>query len=234
MHIKAFLSNCCTIDEGPLDSYVDVMAPSLINRKFRYTYSNVTLKLIIINVLVFFLMQLNQGMYGYVALVPRLVFHRYWFWQLFTYMFVHANFNHILFNMLGLFIFGTPVERQLGSREFLLFYLLIGFLSGLFSFIVYVFSATNVILMGASGAIYAVLFAFAVLYPHARIFVFGILPIRAPLLVGIYTLMEVFNQLTGSGGGVAHLTHLAGFGFAYLYFIIRLRIHPFDQFRRGF
>jgi membrane associated rhomboid family serine protease len=63
--------------------------------------------------------------------------------------------------------------------------------------------------------------------------VFGIIPVQAPLLIGIYTVMELFNQVSGTSGGVAHLTHLAGFGFAYLYFIFRLRINPLDEWRRN-
>jgi membrane associated rhomboid family serine protease len=148
-------------------------------------------------------------------------------------MFVHADFTHILFNMLGLFMFGTPVERRLGSKEFLLFYLLTGTLSGIFSLISYLLAGTNVILVGASGAIYAVLFAFAVLYPYARVFVFGIFPLRAPVLVILYTGIEMVNQVFGSTRCVAHLTHLAGFGIAFLYFIFRLRINPLDEWRRN-
>lgn len=209
------------------------MKDSLLNRKFRYTYENVTLKLIIANVLVYMLMMVVPKAYGVLALVPGYVLYKYWYWQFLTYMFVHANFTHILFNMLGLFMFGTAVERRIGSKEFLCFYLLTGTLSGVFSYVSYLIAGTNVVLVGASGAIYAVLLAFAVLYPSARILVFGIIPVQAPLLIGIYTVMELFNQVSGTSGGVAHLTHLAGFGFAYLYFIFRLRINPLDEWRRN-
>jgi membrane associated rhomboid family serine protease len=225
--------NSCTIDELSYDSYVSFMKYTMLNRKFRYSYTNVALKLIIANAVIFFLTQLMPQLYAYLAMVPVYTIYRYWYWQVFTYMFVHADFTHILFNMFGLFMFGMPVERRIGSKEFLLFYLLTGTLSGIFSLLSYYLSGTNVILVGASGAIYAVLFAFAVLYPSARIFVFGILPIRAPVLVVLYTLLEVFNQVGGSTRGVAHLTHLAGFGFAFLYFIIRMRINPIDEWRRN-
>ena len=209
------------------------MANTVLNKKFRYTYTNVTLKLIIINAVVFVLTMLIPRFYGYVAMVPAFIVYRHWYWQVLTYMFVHGSFTHLLFNMLGLFIFGTPVERRIGSHEFLLFYLLTGMLSGIFSLISYVLAGTNIILVGASGAIYAILLAFAVLYPTARIFIFGILPVRAPILVVGYTLLEIFNQITGSSQGVAHLTHLAGFAFAYLYFLFRLRINPIDEWRRN-
>ena len=154
-------------------------------------------------------------------------------WTLITYMFTHKDILHILFNMLGLFMFGSAVERRIGSKEFLLFYLLTGTLSGIFSYFSYYLTGTNVILVGASGAVYAVLFAYAVLYPYARILVFWFFPMRAPVLVALYTAIELFNQVFGVSGGIAHLTHLAGFGFAYLYFIIRLKIKPLDEWRRA-
>lgn len=209
------------------------MANTILNKKFRYTYTNVTLKLIIINAAVFLLTMLVPRSYGYLAMVPVYIVYRHWYWQVLTYMFVHGGFTHLLFNMLGLFIFGTPVERRIGSKEFLLFYLLTGVLSGVFSLISYVLAGTNVVLVGASGAIYAILLAFAVLYPTARVFIFGILPVRAPVLVIGYTVLEIFNQITGSSQGVAHLTHLAGFAFAYLYFLFRLRINPIQEWRRN-
>lgn len=209
------------------------MANTILNKKFRYTYTNITLKLIIINVAVFLLTMLVPRSYGYLAMVPVYIIYRHWYWQVLTYMFVHGGFTHLLFNMLGLFIFGTPVERRIGSKEFLLFYLLTGVLSGVFSLISYVLAGTNVVLVGASGAIYAILLAFAVLYPTARVFIFGILPVRAPVLVIGYTVLEIFNQITGSSQGVAHLTHLAGFAFAYLYFLFRLRINPIQEWRRN-
>ena len=150
-------------------------------------------------------------------------------WQFMTYMFVHSGITHIVFNMLGLFFFGQAVERQMGSREFLLFYLLTGTLAGIFSFAVYFFTGSNVILLGASGAVYAVLFAYAVYFPDSRIFILGIIPIKAKTLVLIYTAIELFSQFGSYRSGVAHLTHLAGFGFAFLYFIVRLGINPIDE-----
>jgi membrane associated rhomboid family serine protease len=86
--------------------------------------------------------------------------------------------------------------------------------------------------VGASGAIYAVLLAYSVLYPTSVIFLFGILPVRAPYLVIGYALIELFNQVFGRVGGVAHLTHLAGLAIAYLYFVVRLRISPYKEWKR--
>ena len=168
----------------------------------------------------------------YTAMIPGLVLERFYIWQFITYMFTHGGLTHILFNMLGLFFFGMQVERRVGSHEFLLFYLLTGTLAGILSFIIYYFTGSyNVILLGASGAVFAVLFAFAVYFPNAQIYIMGIFPVKAPLLVIGYTVIELFSQMTSARLGVAHLTHLAGFGFAYLYFILRLGINPIDSFK---
>jgi membrane associated rhomboid family serine protease len=152
------------------------------------------------------------------------------FWQLITYMFVHANFSHILFNMLGLFFFGVQVERRMGSSEFLLFYLLTGFMAGLFSLLVFYLTGSVIILLGASGAVFAVLLAFATFFPDANIYIFGLIPVRAPLLVTGYAVIELVSQFLSVRSGVAHLTHLAGFGFAFLYFLIRFEINPIKVF----
>jgi len=208
------------------------MKDSILNRRMRYTYTHVTETLIIINVLVFLLTEFiyPKSVY-YLAMIPSFVLHGY-VWQLFTYMFVHGGFSHILFNMLGLYIFGSMVERRIGSKEFLLFYLLTGTLSGVFSFVAYLLAGTNVVLLGASGALYAVMLLFSVLYPYAVVYVFGVLPIRAPLLVVIYFLFELFSQMSGANGGVSHLTHLGGLLFAYIYCLVRLRLNPLQEWRR--
>lgn len=209
------------------------MNRSFLQRQLPYTFNNMTLKLIIINVAVFLLSSASRDILIYGSMIPAFVLQKHYYWQFITYMFVHGSMTHLLFNMLGLFFFGSQVEKRIGSWEFLLFYLLIGTLAGIFSYLVYIWTGTYVVvLMGASGAVFGVLLAFAVFFPFARIFVFGILPIQAPVLVVIYTVIEVFSQLTGTNSGVAHLTHLAGFGFAYLYIFVRMRINPIEVWRR--
>ena len=209
------------------------MNTSILRKKFPYTFNNMTLILIGINVVLFFLSSSNSNMIYYGSLIPIFVIREHYYWQFITYMFFHSSMTHLLFNMLGLFFFGSQVEKRIGSWEFLLFYLLTGLLAGIFSFAVYVWTGNYVvILLGASGAVYAVLLAFAVFFPFARIYVFGIIPVQAPLLVVIYTVIEVFSQVSGRNSNVAHLTHLAGFGFAYLYILIRMGINPFEVWKR--
>jgi membrane associated rhomboid family serine protease len=136
--------------------------------------------------------------------------------------------------MLALFIFGIQVEREMGSREFLLFYFITGTLAGVFSFCAYYLTGSfTVILMGASGAIFAVELAFAVFFPRSIIYIWGILPLRAPVMVLGFTALELFFTVTGNNSGVAHLTHLAGFGFGWLYLVIRLGINPWKRLRYG-
>jgi membrane associated rhomboid family serine protease len=199
---------------------------NLMKRPLPYRFYNLTLVLIVLNVAVFLINNLFRNTLGYLALTPRYVLAYHAYWQLLTYMFVHGSFGHILLNMIILFIFGVPLEQKLGSYEFLLYYLIAGIGAGLVSL------TMNASVVGASGAIFALLLAFATLFPDSRIFVFGILPLRAPVAVLLFAGLELFYQLTGVRGGVAHLTHLAGLLFGYLYFIVRLGINPIQVFLR--
>ena len=208
---------------------------NIIRRPFRYQNNGAVYWLIGINILVFLAMY-SLHLYQltvYLSMIPGLVL-KGWVWTFVTYMFVHDpnSITHILFNMLALLIFGIQVERYMGSREFLLFYFLTGTLAGVFSFCVYYLTgAYGVILMGASGAIFAVQLAYAVFYPDSIIYLWGILPLRAPVMVLGFTALELFSSVFGLNSGVAHLTHLAGFGFAWLYFLIRLGMNPWNRLR---
>jgi len=197
-----------------------------------FKYYNVTLILIGINVAAFFISYyIAPTIYSYIGMNPALVVAWNWWWQVFTYMFAHASIWHLLFNMLGLFFFGIQLERRIGSNEFLLFYLLSGTLAGLFSLLVYwATGAYHVWLVGASGAVFAVLLAYATYYPRSTILIFGIIPVKAPVLIVGYAAIEIFSMFSRNQGNVAHLTHLAGFGFAFLYLLIRLRINPVREF----
>jgi membrane associated rhomboid family serine protease len=133
----------------------------IIRKPFKYSNDGLVYWLIGINVLIFAAMQLLGRDFWIFAvqrmsMIPILVRSGN-IWTFVTYMFIHYDFRHILFNMLGLFIFGLHVERQMGSREFLLYYLLTGALAGVFSFAVYYVTRNYLAtLMGASGALFAV------------------------------------------------------------------------------
>jgi membrane associated rhomboid family serine protease len=206
--------------------------PQLLRKPFRYTFSNATLIIAGVNLLVYLAVRLNPILARYLALNPDLVVGSGMFWQVFTYQFVHDGFSHILFNMLGLLVFGMAVERRLGSREFCLLYLLCGTLSGVISLAIYVLTNTwYVFLMGASGAVFSLLLAYAVLFPKSQLLIWGIIPVPAPLLVIGYAGIEIFDLLTGANSGVAHGTHLAGFAVAWVYFLVRFNINPIKVWR---
>jgi len=161
------------------------------------------------------------------SMIPQAVLKNGAIWTFVTYMFMHGSYTHILFNMLGLFIFGIHVERQMGSKEFLLYYFVTGSLAGVLSFAVYCFTGTFIVsLVGASGALYAVQLAYAVFFPNSVVYIWGIIPLRAPIMVLGFTALSLFFVITGGGGKVAHLTHLAGFAFGWIYFMVRFGVSP--------
>ena len=210
---------------------------NIIRRPFRYRNDNVVFILIGLNILVYLaeMFLRNLPVISRLSMIPLAIIQRGWIWQFVTYMFVHdpRSIGHLLFNMFALFIFGRQVEWKMGSREFLLYYLLTGILAGFFSFLVYVFTGNMLIfLMGASGAVFAVQLAFAAYFPNSIIYLWGLLPLRAPVMVLGFTAVELIFMLTGRGGNVAHATHLAGFGFGWLYFLVRFGINPWRAMRR--
>lgn len=172
-------------------------------------------RLILANVAVFVLETQYPTLINYLQLSrPSLVLAP---WTLVTYMFTHAGFEHILWNMLGLFFLGPRVEMRLGGPRFLGLYFTGGLAGGLMSLAV----APNPI-VGASAAIFAVYLAYAMFWPHDRLLIWGIIPVPAIVLVGILTLISILGG-TGIGHiepGVAHWGHLGGFVGGYLYLLV--------------
>ena len=203
----------------------------ILRRPFPYVYRRYALFIVLINFCIFGLQFLYPELYktvlAYSVMRPYTVSEYHMYWQFVTYMFMHYDFRHVLFNMIALLIFGSRFEKAVGSREFLLFYFLCGALSGFFSFLVYKFTGqNNVYLLGASGAVYALLFAYAVVFPRSVFLLWWVVPVPAPVMVFIYALIEFGSQFFGRNSGVAHLTHLFGFLAAWLYFVLRMGIHP--------
>jgi membrane associated rhomboid family serine protease len=206
---------------------------SFLRKPFHYEFWNAALILIGANLAVFLLTAMYPELSRYLSLNPLFMTQGGMYWQPFTYQFVHSGFSHLLSNMLGLAFFGLAVERRIGSKEFLLLYLLSGTLCGILSFLIYIATgAWYVFLMGASGAVFAILLAYAVLYPDSVIFIWGIVPIPAPLLVIGYAGIEVFDMLTGTNSGIAHGTHLIGFAVAWAYFLVRFSVNPMKVWSR--
>ena len=205
---------------------------SFLRKKFSYSYFYVTFIMVAINVAVFLLAQ-RSNIASLFSLNLYSVIDRWQLWRLVTYMFTQYNFSHLFWNMFGILMFGVTVEKAVGSKEFLMFYLVTGILGGLFSLIVYALSGNPFVnLIGASGVLYAILFAYAVIFPKSRIFIRGIIPVRAPILVLIYAVIEFVTSFD-YGSHIAHYTHLFGFVAAGLYFVIRFGVHPFKVWKRS-
>ena len=185
--------------------------------------------LIVANVAIYFL-QLLTVRFGdpitrIFALRPDFIIHNFGIWQLGTYLFLHSvkSFFHILFNMFTLWMFGCEVERSLGSKKFFEYYMLTGIGAGLFHLL---FSwGSPIPVIGASGAIYGVLVAFAVLFPDrvVTLLLFFVFPVslKAKYLVGIFVGISIFSGIQGQIFGVSdHVAHLAHLGGALVGFVL--------------
>lgn len=203
--------------------------PNILHKKFSYSFNYATLVIAALNVAAFILTgsgrNLNaQYLFG---LQPILFLRGHYYWQLFTYMFMHGSWSHLVSNMIGLLFFGVYVEKQVGSKEFWLFYVLCGILCGAASLAIYAVGGYwQIVLVGASGAVYAVLLLFAVIFPRSTVFILGLVPVPAPLLIALYAGIAVFDQVFGMNQGVAHLTHLSGFAAAWLFCLVRYGVNP--------
>ena len=180
------------------------------------------LRLLIANVVVYFLQQTIPGLTQSLWFLPSAILSRPW--TIVTYMFLHAGISHILFNMLSLYFFGSRVEQRLGPERFFALYFLSGIGGALLSF---VFSPYTPIL-GASGAVFGVSLAFARFWPRDQILVWGIIPVEARWMVAFMTLIALF----GVGSGVAHFAHLGGFLGGFLYLLFLERRHGARQFKK--
>jgi len=197
--------------------------------------SRCTVVLAAVNVCAFVITELFPVLKTVLALNTVLIVRGRMYWQFLTYMFVHGSFLHLAGNMLGLVFFGAAVERAVGTKNFAVLYVAAGIVSGAASFLVYTAAGmSRVLLLGASGAVYAVLLVFSVLFPRALVYLWGILPVPAPILVTGFALLEIFNQVFGAGSGVAHMTHLFGFAAAWVYVIIRMGKSPWTIWKNAY
>ena len=202
----------------------------------------ITKNLLIINVLCFFGALVSRR-YG-IDLNDVLGLHFFLasdfkLFQLVTYMFMHADFQHVFFNMFAVWMFGRALEQVLGSKRFLTYFMVCGIGAGLVQEVVqYIQYATQLshydgvntglavipmeeylnlmTTVGASGAVYGILLAFGMLFPNSQMFVFPFpFPIKAKFFVIGYAVIELFSGFGSSGDGIAHFAHLGGmiFGF---------------------
>ncbi|MCP4401026.1 MAG: rhomboid family intramembrane serine protease [bacterium] len=183
---------------------------------FSSANKNVVFVLIAINTLVFFLIPVGSRIWLYELALSSIGIKNFKFWQFVSYMFLHANFMHIFFNMWGLYLFGMTILPVLGTARFLQLYFLSG-ISGAGLWMLFNWNS-NAPIVGASGAVFGVLMAAAMLHPHMRIqLLFPPIPMQMKTFVMIYAAIEIFNELSSAKGGIAHLAHLGGFISAYFY-----------------
>ena len=183
-------------------------------------------RLIIANVAVFGLQVVLPGLAGLLVFAPSEVLTRPW--TILTYMFLHGGFSHLFFNMLGLFFFGGRVEHRLGGRDFARLY----FVSGVAGALLSMGLAPRAAIIGASGGVFGVSLAFAMFWPRERIYIWGVLPVEAWLLVAINTGLSIFSGFGGTGSGVAHFAHLGGYLGAWAYLTVRERYSSARRFQR--
>jgi membrane associated rhomboid family serine protease len=131
-------------------------------------------------------------------------------WQLVTYAFLHGNIAHILVNMWGLYLFGSEVERLLG-RRYLPYYFGSAIAAALAQLVVSAWSGTYYPTVGASGAVFGLLYAYGRYFPH-RVIMLLIPPVALParVFVFVFAAIELFLGVTGTQAGVAHFAHLGG------------------------
>jgi membrane associated rhomboid family serine protease len=169
------------------------------------------------------------------GLEPYAVVHRFEIWQLATYLFLHAGFFHVIFNLFALWMFGSDLEREWGSGQFLFFYLLTGIGAGIVE--VLLMPSTHSMTIGCSGAIYGLLLAYGLIFPERLIYLYFLIPIRAKWFVLLMGVIEFVGSFGTPGSGVAHVAHLGGMLFAYVY--LRRSRMPFslrgryDDWRRA-
>lgn len=169
-------------------------------------------RLLVANVVIYVVTMGAPGLVGLLAFQPAsFLVHP---WTPLTYMFVHdtSGISHILFNMLSLYFFGPAVEARLGGDRFIQLYLTSGLMGAALS----LFTPMAAI-VGASGAIFGVMYAFAHFFPHERVYVWGVLPVPARLFVLVMTAISLFGASGRFEPGVAHYAHLGGFVGGWLY-----------------
>jgi membrane associated rhomboid family serine protease len=178
------------------------------------------------------------------GLAPYFVTHRGWIWQPFTYIFMHGGIWHLLLNMLFLWMFGVDLERAWGTRRFWNYFLVTGIGAGVVNIIVktildpHGIGDSTVPTIGASGAIYGILLAAAVMFPERQVWLIPF-PVQIPMKIYVIAAgaIEFFFTLGAGGDNVSHVTHLGGMLVGYLYlrrgsFFYRARNGYFDWKRK--
>jgi len=169
----------------------------------------VTQALLLANVAIFFLgVLLGPGLLAPFWLWP--VGENFWPWQMGTYSFIHGSFNHLFFNMLGLWMFGAELEQLWGRKRYMVFYGSSVLAAAFTQLIVNAVLGSPAPTVGASGGLFGLLLAFAMIFPNRIILLFFVIPMKAKWLVILYGILELYQGATIMNSGVAHFAHLGG------------------------
>ena len=180
--------------------------------------------LIYINIIIYVLAiigtKLNIDLYNILGAVPYLIIKKYFIWQLVSYMFIHATVSHLFFNMLMLWMLGTELYNLWGKSFFIKYYFLCGIGAGL-CVIALSFVDKSMVLtptVGSSGAIFALLLAYGLAFKDRIMYVLGLFPVKAGILVLILGAVELLSMFSEDKSSISHIAHLGGLftGFAYL------------------
>jgi membrane associated rhomboid family serine protease len=125
--------------------------------------------------------------------------------QLVTYMFLHSSYLHIIFNMIGLIVFGPDIEKRFGTTNFIRAYISMGVVAGLFN----MFLIPNPVL-GASGAIWGLMSLYALFNPNNILYIYFLIPAKVKYIIGVFFLIELFLSIMSTNDGVSHVTHVGG------------------------
>ena len=194
--------------------------------------------LLISNVVIFLIKYVGGSALGrhllLFALTPWAVVTHFAVWQLGTYLFLHGDVLHLLFNMLTLWMFGTPLEQDWGTRRFLKYYFTCGVGAGICDVVVNALIGNwGTSTIGASGAVYGLLLAFGVLYPNQTVLFNFLFPIKAKYFVMIYGAMALLGSLNVNSG-VSNIAHLGGMLFGYAYIKLRFSLPDLEAIRRRY
>lgn len=158
-----------------------------------------------------FLFDWRLGLESYLALRPYDLLVSGHLWQLLSYGFLHADFMHLFFNMFGLWMFGTQLERIWGGRHFLIYYLSCIVGAGVFHILAgLLLHGSAPAVVGASGAIYGLIAAYGVLFARQKIYLFAVIPMKASTFALLFGAIALLSGLAESADGVAHFAHLGG------------------------
>ena len=199
---------------------------------FRITANNLPegVKLLLILNTVIYLITVISGVkyelfYSNFGLVPVKLWKGWMIWQPLTYLFLHGNFIHLLFNMFVLWMFGKDLENEWGKRAFYQYYFVSGIGAGIITSLFSFGSYTPVI--GASGANYGLLLAYGLMYPNRMVYLYGIFPVKVKFMVLALAVIAFFASMTSPNSTTSHITHIGGMVIGFLFLNFKINAYNF-------